>query len=268
MSERVRLRNQLIETQGLIEVPRDRIAPIIDATQIARMNYEDACSEKYFYDLVMHFRAAIFGSARLQRDTEEFKFVTKLSKALVEARRIDIVTGGGPGVMEAAHYGLVCAQAEAEDNGKKYKAKNVGVRVHLPFEDTANPYIHIETKHENFATRLHAFVTQIKAAYLAPGGIGSLLELTYLMQLKQVGHIEKSFPIIAHSFWRDAVESANKIFYHQRIKEDKVPMIKEEDLDLITFSDDIEEIVALITKEFDFWKRDIRSKVRFIGSVN
>jgi hypothetical protein len=263
MSGRVDLYRQFLETPGDMVIQRGRFSEIAESTQAARIEYEEACNAKQLYDLVTHFRVAIFGSARIPANSKEFKFVTKLVESLIAARRIDIVTGGGPGIMEAANYGVICARAAAEKNGKQHKAESVGVRIDLPFEDMPNPHLRKETKHENFGTRLHAFISQIKAAYIAQGGVGSDLELLYLMQLKQVKHLEASFPIIAHPFWKPIVEVMHESFYSKRKAENLTPTISEKDLELVQFSDDIEEIVEIITQQFDLWK-EIRQRVRFV----
>ncbi|MFA5351862.1 MAG: LOG family protein [Candidatus Gracilibacteria bacterium] len=258
----------LLATETPIELQRGSFDTVSIATQKSRERYERFCDTKQYYDLVMHFRVLIFGSARLSADTEEFQFVSDLAKKLVEKRRIDIITGGGPGIMEAAHYGLVCAKQEALEKGYNCKAQNIGVRVDLPFEQDGNSYVHINTKHRGFSTRLHAFITQSKAAYVAEGGIGSLLELAYLMQLKQVGHLEKTFPIIAHPCWEKPLQALNETFYTDRIAKGLTPTIGKKDLDLVTFSDDIKVITEIFVKEFDFWKKHIRSRVRLIGDLN
>lgn len=77
----------------------------------------------------------VFGSSRLDPTSTEFRFVSQLTKALVEARDIDIVTGGGPGIMEAAHYGGSLAIAEASSDGRSLSSRNHGVTIDLPFAE-------------------------------------------------------------------------------------------------------------------------------------
>ncbi|MDD3066787.1 MAG: LOG family protein [Candidatus Gracilibacteria bacterium] len=267
MSERVTLHNQLIETPEIL-IKSGRFSEVMKLTQANRKAYEEASAEKQFYDLVLLFRAAIFGSARFDRGSKDFKFVTELARGLVEARGIDIVTGGGMGIMKAANRGLNCAKGLARKNGEKCKARNIGVRVNLPLEERGNPHLHINTLHREFHTRLKAFESQIKGAYIAPGGDGSLLELAYFLQLKQVGHVEKDFPIIVHPFWNEILDATYRTFYHNRIQEGETPTISEKDLNLVVVSENIPDIVDAFTARYDFWRKNFRDKVRFVTSEN
>jgi predicted Rossmann-fold nucleotide-binding protein len=228
-----------------------------------RLIFEQLLQRKERFDLVAHFRIAIFGSARTKENSPEFQFVSALTKSIVLARQIGVVTGGGPGIMQAANEGVEEARAQRAKNGEKTHADNVGILVKLPFE-SGNQITHITTKHENFSTRLQAFVSQIKAAYCAPGGIGTALEMLYLLQLKQVKHIETNFPILAHPTWKEFIEVLHKILYYDRLEANSVPLISEEDLQLVTFTDDIDNIVETVAERYDAWQENIRSKVDIV----
>jgi len=228
-----------------------------------RLIFEQLLQRKERFDLLAHFRIAIFGSARTEKDSSEFRFVSELSKAIVLARQIGVVTGGGPGIMQAANEGVEEARAARAKNGEKTHADNVGILVKLPLE-SSNGIPHITTKHENFSTRLQAFISQIKAAYCAQGGLGTALEMLYLLQLKQVKHIEADFPILAHPMWEEFVEVLCKILYYDRLEKGGVPLISEEDLQLVKFTDDIESIVETIAGHYDLWQKNIRSKVDIV----
>jgi predicted Rossmann-fold nucleotide-binding protein len=228
-----------------------------------RLIFEQLLQRKERFDLVAHFRIAIFGSARTKENSPEFQFVSALTKSIVLARQIGVVTGGGPGIMQAANEGVEEARAQRAKNGEKTHADNVGILVKLPFE-SGNQITHITTKHENFSTRLQAFVSQIKAAYCAPGGIGTALEMLYLLQLKQVKHIEPNFPILAHPTWKEFIDVLHKILYYDRLETNSVPLISEEDLQLVTFTDDIDSIVETVAERYDAWQENIRSKVDIV----
>lgn len=230
----------------------------------SRLIFEQQLQRKERFDLVAHYRIAIFGSARTEKNSSEFRFVAELTRALVQARKIGVVTGGGPGIMQAANEGVEEARAIRARNGEKTHADNVGILIRLPFEESGNGVTHITTKHENFSTRLQAFVSQIKAAYCAQGGLGTALEMLYLLQLKQVNHIEADFPILAHPMWAEFMQVLAKILYHDRREKSEVPLISEEDLDLVTFTHDIEAIVHTIADHYDLWKKRIRAKVDFV----
>lgn len=230
----------------------------------ARVQYEQALAARQKLDLIRFFRIAIFGSARLKPKDEEFRFVSNLGKALVEARPIDVVTGGGDGIMEAANEGLELARQESESNGSTCDAKNHGLLVELPHEEKGNQYLHLKTKHIHFSTRLQDFVSRIHGAYLAHGGNGTLLEKLFLLQLKQVQHVEGAFLLLAHPWWKDFLELLYDKFYHQRIAKNETPLISEKDLHLIHFTNDIEEIVDVFTKKYDLWKKRVRDRVRYV----
>src|SRR5262245_13643996 len=88
--------------------------------------------------------------------------------AALSAMDCDIITGGGPGLMQAANEGAQAAQAEG--------AQSLGIRVHLPFEQEVNPFVEQAFEHATFFTRLHHFVLVSDAYIVAPGGIGTVLE--------------------------------------------------------------------------------------------
>ncbi len=229
-----------------------------------RLVYEQLLQRKERFDLFAHYRIAIFGSARVAKDSAEFQFVSALSQALIQARQIGVVTGGGPGIMQAANEGLEKAREARAKNGEETYADNIGVLISLPFEENGNGLTHITTKHENFSTRLQAFVSQIKAAYCAQGGIGTALEMLYLLQLKQVHHLESDFPILAHPMWEGLFEVLDKCLYHDRTKSGDVPLVSEKDLHLVQFTDDREHIVQTISEHYDNWEKNIRSKINFV----
>ena len=98
----------------------------------------------------------------------------------------DIITGGGPGLMQAANEGV--------ETGRR-KRKSLGIRVDLPFEQEVNPFVEVAFEHRTFFTRLHHFVLASDAFIVAPGGIGTVLETMMIWQLLQVQHLEHT-PLI------------------------------------------------------------------------
>ena len=111
------------------------------------------------------YRVTIFGSARAKPGTIAYEETKRASKALA-AMGCDIITGGGPGLMQAANEGVDAAGA----------AKSMGIRVDLPFEQEVNPFVELAYEHKTFFTRLHHFVLASDAFIVAPGGIGTVLE--------------------------------------------------------------------------------------------
>lgn len=117
------------------------------------------------------YRVTIFGSARAAPGTFVYDEVKRVARALGELD-CDIITGGGPGLMQAANEG-----AAASDAHKSHQS--VGIRVELPFEQQVNPFVTEAFEHKTFFTRLHHFVLTSDAFVVAPGGIGTVLELIW-----------------------------------------------------------------------------------------
>jgi uncharacterized protein (TIGR00730 family) len=147
-----------------------------------------------------HYRVTIFGSARAQPGTFVYEEVKRVAAALAEMD-CDIITGGGPGLMQAANEGA--AAAEAPD-----RSRSVGIRVNLPFEQDVNPFVTQAFEHKTFFTRLHHFVLTSDAFVVAPGGIGTVLELMMVWQLLQVKHVEGAPLILVGRMWRGLVDWA------------------------------------------------------------
>ena len=127
------------------------------------------------------YRVTVFGSARTQPGHWVYREVRQMAEALA-AMGCDIVTGGGPGLMQAANEG-----AEAAKAGER--VQSIGIRVELPFEQEVNPFVEQAFEHQTFFTRLHHFVIVSDAFIVAPGGIGTVLESVMIWQLLQVRHL-------------------------------------------------------------------------------
>lgn len=145
------------------------------------------------------FRVCIFGSARIRPEDPTYQRVYELSRLLSELE-IDIVTGGGPGLMEAANRGV---QDADNDLSQSY-----GVTIQLPRSlELANKHLDIKSEHKRFSSRLDEFMRLSHAVIVAPGGIGTLLELLYVWQLIQVGMIEeRSVVLLDRSLWNGLLE--------------------------------------------------------------
>ena len=109
------------------------------------------------------YRVTIFGSARAKPGTFVYDEVKRVAAALA-GMGCDIVTGGGPGLMQAANEGAAAAGA-SELN------RSVGIRVELPFEQEVNPFVEQAFEHKTFFTRLHQFVLMSDAYVVVPGGV-------------------------------------------------------------------------------------------------
>jgi predicted Rossmann-fold nucleotide-binding protein len=146
------------------------------------------------------YRVTVFGSAGTEPGHWVYEEVKQMCSAL-SAMNCDIITGGGPGLMQAANEGARVAQASQG-------VQSIGIRVHLPFEQDVNP-VEQAFEHATFFTRLHHFVLLSDAYIVAPGGLGTLLESMMIWQLLQVRHLHDTPLVFAGPMWRGLVEWAS-----------------------------------------------------------
>src|SRR6187455_571908 len=149
-----------------------------------------------------NYRVTIFGSARLKPGTPAYEGVKKLAAELT-GLGCDILTGGGPGLMQAANEGAHSANA-------KGLSRSVGINIELPFEQEVNPFVEQAFTHRTFFSRLHHFMIMSDAFVVTPGGIGSLLELSLCWQLLQVRHLYNTPLIVVGKMWAELVEWARR----------------------------------------------------------
>jgi len=147
---------------------------------------------------VEHYRVSIFGSSRIRTGDPIYEEVKKLSAELARMG-VDIVTGGGPGLMEAANSGAVEGQVESH-------ARSFGLAIHLPNEEGANPFVNKVFRHRTFFSRLHHFVRLSSAFIVMPGGIGTALELFMVWQLLQVKHVTEHPLILVGTMWTGLID--------------------------------------------------------------
>jgi uncharacterized protein (TIGR00730 family) len=171
---------------------------------------------------------SVFGSARTPPGHPEYEQAREAARKLGEAG-FAMITGGGPGVMEAANRG-------AKEGG----ATSVGLNIDLPFEQAPNSYQDVALRFHYFFTRKIMFVRYASAFVVFPGGFGTLDELFEALLLIQTGKI-RHFPVVLvqSSFWAGMTD-----WLRERLAADG--MIAPADVDLLTETDDPEEIVALV----------------------
>jgi hypothetical protein len=138
-----------------------------------------------------HYRVAIFGSARIKEGDADYEDVYNIAKGLAKSG-FDLVTGGGPGLMQAANAGHKSIPSDSH---------SIGLKIKLPFEKEANKYLDIKKDFDRFGGRLDAFMSLSDAVVVATGGIGTLLELFYAWQLVQVKHICETPIILYGGIW-------------------------------------------------------------------
>ncbi len=139
----------------------------------------------------LHYRVAIFGSARIEEGSEDYRNVFTIAKGLA-GYGFDIVTGGGPGLMQAANAGTKSASSQS---------RSIGLNIRLPKEQQPNAYLDIKEEFSLFSSRLDTFMALSDAVVVAPGGIGTMLELFYTWQLVQVEHICETPVILFGEIW-------------------------------------------------------------------
>lgn len=176
------------------------------------------------------YRVTIFGSARARPGTLAYEETKRASKALAEMG-CDIITGGGPGLMQAANEGVELAG----------KSESLGIRVDLPFEQEVNPFVELAFEHRTFFTRLHHFVLASDAFIVAPGGIGTVLETMMIWQLLQVHHLDRTPLILVGRIWPGLIA-----WVKDAMLSFETPLINPEDVDIPVCVANADEAIAII----------------------
>ena len=187
------------------------------------------------------YRVTIFGSARAKPGTEAYEETKRVSAALAELG-CDIITGGGPGLMQAANEG---AELLPE------AARSVGIRVDLPFEQEVNPFVELAFEHKTFFTRLHHFVLASDAFIVAPGGIGTVLETTLIWQLLQVRHLDHVPLILVGKMWPGFVEWART-----QMLSYETPLASAQDFDIPQCVETGDDAIAIIREHHAKWAQE------------
>lgn len=177
---------------------------------------------------------SFFGSARIGRDHPYYHLAIETAQK-VAAKGFGIITGGGPGIMEAANKGAQAA-----------KGRSCGVSVNLPFEESHNAFIdpQYNLSFRYFFVRKVMFIRYALAFVFLPGGMGTLDELFEALTLMQTNKI-KPFPIflMGSSYWEGLIQWLRK----HPLRED---FLSESDFERITITDDSDFVAAQIEKHF------------------
>jgi hypothetical protein len=191
---------------------------------------------------------SIFGSARTPESSPWYAQARELGKALVEAG-FGVITGGGPGIMEAANRGAMDG-----------KGVSVGLNIELPFEQKGNPYTTISVNFRYFFVRKTLFVKYSNGFVIFPGGFGTLDELFEALTLVQTKKI-KRFPIVlfGSSYWKGMLEWIEGTLLSEK-------MISPEDLNLLMVTDSVEEARDILvdcynTRCWTTWKKSEGAKL-------
>lgn len=197
--------------------------------------YELAFAWRVFKQFIKGFRVfhfagpciTVFGSARFTEDHLYYQKAQEFGKRIAESG-MTTLTGGGPGLMEAANRG-------AFENG----GQSIGCNILLPFEQKENPYLSLSITFEHFFVRKVLLVKYSYAFVIMPGGFGTMDEFFETLTLVQTKTINK-FPIIL--FGKEYYQPLMEVL--RQMQEEKT--ISAEDLDLVLFTDDVEEAMSMI----------------------
>lgn len=175
----------------------------------------------------------IFGSARIAPGSMYYELTEQIARQLSDAG-FSVISGGGPGVMEAANKGAFAG-----------KSLSIGLNIQLPMEQSANPYQNISQSFRHFFARKYMFVRFAAAYVVAPGGFGTLDELLEALTLIQTNKSPR-MPIIlvGSAFWQGLLD-----WFKARLVTEG--MIAPEDMDLIQVIDEPEGVVAAIFKYYE-----------------
>ncbi len=181
----------------------------------------------------IHPAVSVFGSARTQNNHPYYKLTEEIARLLSDSG-FNVISGGGPGIMEAANKGAFYG-----------KSSSIGLNIQLPHEQHNNPYQNISQTFHHFFTRKVMFVKFASAYVVMPGGFGTLDELMEALTLVQTGKTRR-MPIIlvGSKFWGGMVE-----WFRNSLLEEQ--MIAPEDMDLIKVIDEPEQVVAAIFKHYE-----------------
>ena len=176
---------------------------------------------------------SVFGSARTKSDSPDYAVARQLGGALAEAGWA-VITGGGPGVMEATNRGA------SEAGGL-----SVGLGIELPFEQSLNDWVDLGIEFRYFFARKTMFVKYAQAFVILPGGFGTLDELFEALTLVQT-HKVNQFPVIliGSDFWEPLIAWMRTALVGRGL-------VAEADLELFTVTDDVDEVVKIIERAYD-----------------
>jgi uncharacterized protein (TIGR00730 family) len=215
--------------QELLEAASPRVDTLLDDEQ--RLERIQGELRRGFQTLAdVRCAVSVFGSARIGEGSPDYELGRRIGHGLGK-RGFDVITGGGPGLMEAANRG-------AREGG----ARSIGLNIELPHEQGLNPYVDVGLTFHYFFARKVMFVRYACAFVGLPGGFGTLDELfecLVLIQTEKVSH----FPVVlvGTAYWGGLIDW---------LRDSAMPAgtIGSEDLALVNVSDDVDEVVEIVAR--------------------
>lgn len=201
----------------------------------------------------LHFAGpcvTIFGSARTPPGTQYYEMARRMGAECAKLG-FTVMTGGGPGIMQAGNQGAF------EAGGR-----SIGVNIELPFEQQLNPYVHRSVTMRYFFTRKVVLLKYSYAFIVMPGGAGTMDEMFETMTLIQTGKLRKfAIILMGRDYWKPLMD-----FVYQMVEEGT---ISPEDPDIIFFTDDIEEAAAHLkrhaVRQFGLRRKMAPKEIRLLG---
>ena len=175
----------------------------------------------------------IFGSARVRPDSPYYQLTEQTARLLSDSG-FSVISGGGPGIMEAANKGAFFG-----------KSPSVGLNIQLPHEQQNNPYQDISQTFRHFFARKYMFVRFASAYVVMPGGFGTLDELMEALTLIQTGKARKiPLILVGTDFWKGMID-----WFKEKLVEER--MVDPEDINLIQLLDEPAQVVEAIFKHYE-----------------
>jgi len=187
---------------------------------------------------------SIFGSARLNKNSKYGKLTEKICQT-VTSTGFSLITGGGPGLMEAANKGARKGINEYKRHFPKDRPPiSAGLTIQLPFEPTANQYVDLDVHFRYFFVRKVMFAKYARAFIIMPGGFGTLDEVFEALTLIQTNKMQR-FPIVmmGREYWQGLIDWIKKTCIKQG-------SLTRKHLDLIQITDDPEEAVEIVARSY------------------
>lgn len=208
---------------------KKQLRKIDDVWQITRINGEFAKGFDTFNELDKSC-VSVFGSARTKPTDPWYLEAEKVGELLSKAG-FGVITGGGPGIMEAANKG-------AKESG----GTSIGIGIELPFEASMNPYIELGVENRYFFTRKVMFLKYSQGFIIFPGGMGTLDELFEALTLAQTGHnIKYPIVLVGKKFWQGLIDWLQEVPWTWG-------NISQKDFELFRLVDTAEEAVEKIVE--------------------